>query len=190
MDRRLTAKETAELLGFTTTNLKHYASLLELNGLQLHRNTRNHREYSQRDIDILRAMQILNREKSMPLEDAASFVMSSDTDIDALLSQISPQEVATIDANVSVVPQGSGDAERVLAEVLALLTQRRAEFDALREELAARDKLMIDMQAEVSTQMQEQAATIQELRSEIEELRKQADKPAPSIWSLLFGKKK
>lgn len=189
-DRRLTAKEVAEILGFTTTNLKHYASLLEMNGLELFRNTRNHREYSEQDVKILRAMQRLNRDKSTPLDEAASFVMSADTDIDAILAQGLPQVVASDDANTSVVTQDSGNAERVLAEVLSLLTQRQADYEVLREELEARDKLMLDMQSEVSRQMQEQASTIEDLREEIEELRKQADKPAPSIWSLLFGKKK
>lgn len=189
-DRRLTAKEVAEILGFTTTNLKHYASLLEMNGLELFRNTRNHREYSEQDVKILRAMQRLNRDKSTPLDEAASFVMSADTDIDAILAQGLPQVVASDDANTSVVTQDSGNAERVLAEVLSLLTQRQADYEVLREELEARDKLMLEMQSEVSRQMQEQASTIEDLREEIEELRKQADKPAPSIWSLLFGKKK
>lgn len=183
-DRRQTAKEVADILGFTTTNLKHYASLLELNGLEVYRNTRNHREYSQQDIKLLRAMQRLNREKSTPLDEAASFVMSSDTDIDAILAQGLSPVVATDDANTSVVPQDSGNAERVLAEVLALLTQRQEDYAALQEQLAARDKLMIDMQSEVSTQLQEQAATIDELRKEIEQLKE----VKPTFWGRLFGK--
>lgn len=188
-DRRLTAKEVAEILGFTTTNLKHYAGLLEQNGLELFRNTRNHREYAQQDVKLLRAMQRLNRDKSIPLDEAASFVMSSDTDIDAILAQGTPQVVATNEANTSVVTHDSGNAERVLAEVLALLTQRQADYTALEEQLAARDKLMLEMQSEVSTQLQEQAATIDGLRGEIEELRKLADKPTPSLWVRLFGAK-
>ena len=51
LETRLTAKETAEALQFTTTNLKHYAALLEQNGHAFFRNTRNHREYSRHDVD-------------------------------------------------------------------------------------------------------------------------------------------
>ena len=98
---RLTAKETAEKLSFTTTNLKHYASLLEQNGHKIFRNTRNHREYSLHDVDLLTAMKILNRDKSMLLEEAASLVMSEDTDLQAIL-QLSKER---IDANIRVVAQ-------------------------------------------------------------------------------------
>lgn len=181
---RMTAKEVAEILGFTTTNLKHYAGLLEREGLELFRNTRNHREYSRQDVKLLRAMQLLNREKSMPLDDAASFVMSSDTDIDALLSQQVPQVVATNDANISVVSEESGSAERVLSEVLSLMAQQQAEIVALREELEARDQLSLTFQSELSKQLEEQTATIEDLRKEIAEMKE----TKPSLWSRIFGK--
>lgn len=187
-DRRLTAKEVAEILGFTTTNLKHYASLLEFNGLELFRNSRNHREYSEQDVKILRAMQRLNRDKSTPLDEAASFVMSLDTDIDAILAQGLSPVVATNDANNSVVAHDSGNAERVLSEVLALLTQRKADYDTLRAELEARDKLMIDMQSEVAAQMKEQAATIETLRQQLEEMERKQAEDKRSLWSRIFGK--
>ncbi|MGE7692458.1 MerR family transcriptional regulator [Lysinibacillus sp. NPDC097214] len=193
---RLTAKEVANTLGFSTTNLKHYAALLEQNGLQLYRNTRNHREYSQTDVNILRAMQHLNREKSMPLEEAASFVMSSDIDISAILAPKISQVVATNDANIPVVQQDNDNAERVVAQALAVI-------DALRGELHDRDKLMIEFQSAIDDKLQrqsekleeqtkqiaEQSETIAKLSEQIVEMeRKQLEKPAPSFWSRLFGK--
>lgn len=122
---RNNAKQVADMLGFTTTNLKYYASLLEQNGLEIYRNTRNHREYTQQDVKILRAMQYLNREKSMPLEDAASFVMSSDTDIDDILAQKMAPAIAKNDANISVLKQESDNDFRLLL----------AEQRAMREEM-------------------------------------------------------
>lgn len=188
-ERRLTAKEVATILGFSITNLKHYAGLLEQNGLQLYRNTRNHREYTQTDVNILRAMQHLNRERSMSLEEAASFVMSSDTDINAILAPEISRVVATIDANIPVVPQDSDNAERVVAQAMAII-------DALRGELHNRDKLMIEFQstideklAEQTKQIAEQSKTIAKLSEQIAEMeRKQQEKPEPSFWSRLFGK--
>lgn len=186
---RLTAKEVANILGFTTTNLKHYAALLEQNGLQLYRNTRNHREYSQTDVNILRAMQYLNREKAMPLEEAASFVMSSDIDINTILVPKISQVVATSDANIPVVQQGNDNAERVVAQAMAVI-------DALRGELNDRDNLMIEFQSaideklEIQTkQIAEQSKTIAKLSEQIAEMeRKQQEKPEPSLWSRIFGK--
>lgn len=186
---RLTAKEVANILGFTTTNLKHYAALLEQNGLQLYRNTRNHREYSQTNVNILRAMQHLNREKSMPLEEAASFVMSSDIDINAILAPKISQIAATTDANIPVVQQDSDNVERVVAQAMAVI-------DALRGELHDRDKLMIEFQSTIdeklekqTKQIAEQSETISKLSEQIAKMeRKQQEKSEPSLWSRIFGR--
>lgn len=140
---RISAKELAEILGFTTTNLKHYASLLEQNGLEIYRNTRNHREYTQQDVKILRTMQYLNREKSMPLDEAASFVMSSDTDIDAILAQESTQMVATNDANISVMKQESDNISRVL-EQKAMLEMIEKRMDILQKMLLSPEQQKLD----------------------------------------------
>lgn len=189
-DRRLTAKEVADILGFTTTNLKHYASLLELNGMKIFRNTRNHREYAEHDVKLLRAMQILNRDKSMLLEEAASAVTASDADIEGILTPKMSPVIATDDASISVVPQDGGSAERVLAHLSALMADNKA----LREELHSRDKLMLDFQSDISDKMAEQAKIIEEqsaaletMRAELESIRKIAEEK-PSVWSRLFGR--
>jgi|tagenome__1003787_1003787.scaffolds.fasta_scaffold20530197_1 DNA-binding transcriptional MerR regulator len=132
---RINAKQVADTLGFTITNLKHYASLLEQNGLEIYRNTRNHREYTQQDVKILRTMQHLNREKSMSLEDAASFVMSSDINVDDILAPKTSPIVAKNNTNISVLAQGSDNNMRLLTELSSLLTEQKA----LREEIHARD---------------------------------------------------
>lgn len=187
-DQRITAKQTADLLGFTTTNLKHYASLLEQQGLAIYRNTRNHREYSEQDVKLLRAMQTLNRDKSMLLEDAASLVMSSDTDIDAILAPKSTEIIATIDANMSVVPHDSGDSERLLSLISTLQTELQAR-DALHIEFVASidDKLsaqadIMNEQAKVTAQLLEQNEA---LLAKVEALEKESKR---SLWSRLFGK--
>lgn len=185
MSDRLTAKQTAELLGFTTTNLKHYASLLEGQGLSIYRNTRNHREYSQQDVKLLHAMQTLNRDKSMLLEDAASLVMSSDTDIDSILAPKMTPVIATIDSNMSVVPHDNVDSERLLSLV-----------SSLQSEIQARDALHTEFMAAINEQLEEQQAINERLLAQNEQLlakfeeleRKQESDNRKSLWSRLFGK--
>lgn len=152
---RISAKQVADMLGFTTTNLKHYASLLEQNGLVIYRNTRNHREYTQQDIKILRAMQYLNREKSMSLDEAASFVMSSDTDIDAILASQMTPIVGINDANISVLAQESNNALHVLTQLSSLLAEQKT----LREELQARDIKQNEFIKEIQETFKEIAVT-------------------------------
>ena len=189
---RISAKQAAETLGFTTTNLKHYASLLEQNGLNIYRNSRNHREYTQHDVKILKAMQYLNREKSMSLEDAASKVTESDFDPNSLFSQELQQIAARIDADVSVVKQETDNALKILSELSTIIAEQKM----MRDELILRDKLQSEFmnsieetlakQAEV---MKEQVATIEGMSREIEMLRKQQTEKKSSFWRGLFNRK-
>ena len=184
-DQRLTAKQTADILGFTTTNLKHYALLLEQNGHTLYRNSRNHREYTEYDVKLLRAMQTLNREKSMLLEDAASLVMSSDTDIDAILAPKMTEIVATIDANMSVVPHESVDSERLLSLILSLQSEIQ-DRDALHTQLLAAIDDKLNVQRDINVQLMQQNEA---LLAKLEALeRKQDEESKRSIWSKMFGK--
>ncbi|KGR80098.1 MerR family transcriptional regulator [Ureibacillus sinduriensis] len=189
---RVSAKLASEMLGFTTTNLKHYAALLEQNGLEIYRNSRNHREYTQNDVKILKAMQYLNREKSISLDDAAIKVTSSDFDPDALLSQQLPRVVAQNDANISIVKQENDNTLRILAELSTILTEQKA----IREELLVRDKLQIEFMSTIDNKlaqqaetMKEQAAKIEAINMELETLRKKQIEKSRSFWARLFGSK-
>jgi len=189
---RISAKQAAETLGFTTTNLKHYASLLEQNGLNIYRNSRNHREYTQHDVKILKAMQYLNREKSMSLEDAASKVTESDFDPNSLFSQELQQIAARINADVSVVKQETDNALKIFSELSTIIAEQKM----MRDELILRDKLQSEFmnsieetlakQAEV---MKEQVATIEGMSREIETLRKQQTEKKSSFWRRFFDRK-
>lgn len=189
---RISAKIVSEMLGFTTTNLKHYAALLEQNGLEIHRNSRNHREYTQNDVKILKAMQYLNREKSMSLDNAAIKVTASDFDPDILLSQQLPQIVDQNDANISIVKQESDNALRILSELSILLEEQKA----IREEILVRDKLQVEFMSTIDNKlaqqaetMKEQAAKIEAINMELETLRKQQMEKSTSFWARLFGGK-
>lgn len=80
-------KQAADLLEIGTETLKKYALLLEQNGHTIRRNARNHREYIGKDLALIKAMLILNRDKSVLLEDAASIVTSSDTDVEKIIRE-------------------------------------------------------------------------------------------------------
>lgn len=152
---RISAKQVAHTLGFTITNLKHYANLLEQNGLEIYRNTRNHREYTQQDVKILRAMQYLNREKSMSLDEAASFVMSSDTDIDAILASKMTPIIVKDDAKIRELVQESDHTLRVLAQLSSLLTEQKNIFG----EIQARDIKQNEFMTEIKQTFKEMAVT-------------------------------
>lgn len=206
VDRRLSAKETAELVGLSVTNLKHYASLLEFNGLEIHRNTRNHREYTQHDAKILQAMVKLNRDKSMNLEDAASKVMSADTDLDLIMSLNDAKNDAKEPEVIRVYAHDSEKDIRDIAHVRNDLALALSQLNQVYMELKARDqqrleymqsfestlKEQADRITEQSKAIEEQSKAIAEQSATIAELHKRLDEAAskkPSLWARLFGSK-
>lgn len=185
METRLTAKETAEELQFTTTNLKHYAALLEQNGHAFFRNTRNHREYSQHDVDLLKAMKILNRDKSMLLDEAASFVMSADTDIQSILELKSER----IDANIRVVAQEVDANMPELSAINVFLHEMSLrEQEQLQLLKSINDQLLT--QTEENKMLREELANIKVELQAIKQLKLEEDvmPKKESFWRKIFIK--
>jgi len=182
----LTPAQAADFLDISAHTVKKYARLLELRGHTVARNGLNHRIFTGTDMALMQAMVVLNRDKSVNLEHAADIVTSSDTDISEILGRtVTESEPYTVDST-EIAVQGGHNME-LLTQIF---TQYQNDIITMRTEMEARDQLMIEVQSQISTQLSEQAATIEELREEVAELRKQAeDKPEPtSIWSRLFGK--
>lgn len=192
---RLSASDTATLLGLKTPNLKHYAELLEQNGLNIYRDAKKHRFYTREDIKILKAMIYLNKEKSMLLEDAASFVMSSDTDIDHLLS-----ETKRNNEERRVIAQSIENNLGTLDVLLSILNEQKA----MREDFMKREQSQYEAIKAVETvtlqqhetikevleTVKQQTATIEGLKSELEAVKEQNDEEKElskkSFWAKIF----
>lgn len=154
---RMQAKEVSFLLGFTTTNLKNYANLLEENGLIIHRNAKNHREYTNQDINLIKAMIYLNKKKSMLLEDAASFVMSAD--ITNILSQ--QQELDT---------RKFAQANDNSTDVLSILSNLLQEQKQLRIDMLERDAKHLQFIKIITERLNEQNEALLALQEDIKKL--------------------
>ena len=154
---RMQAKEVSILLGFTTTNLKNYANLLEENGLIIHRNAKNHREYTEHDIKMIRAMIYLNKEKSMLLEDAASLVMSADiTDILSQQQELDTRELAQANDNST--------------DVLSILSNLLQEQKQLRIDMLERDAKHLQFIKIITERLNEQNEALLALQEDIKKL--------------------
>lgn len=182
----LTPAQAADFLDISAHTVKKYARLLELRGHTIARNGLNHRIFTGTDIALMQAMVVLNRDKSVQLEEAADIVTSTDTDISAILGRTVTQSEPHTTDSTEIAVQGAHNME-LLTQIFA---QYQNDMATLRNELEQRDQLMLEVQSQINTQLEEQAATIEGLREEIAELRKQSEeKPEPtSIWSRLFGK--
>lgn len=212
-DRPMTPGQAADFLDVGTTALKKYALLLEQNGYSVGRNDKNHRVYTSGDMAVIRAMLILNRHKSVALEEAASIVTSADTDIAEILSYddtgvdtnsgvhnteptVTTTHVATGTQHIADLMTQLQERDKAYKNFMTLvettLKEQAVTIEVLREELQERDKRQIESTGSISESMKQQMETIEAMRKEIEALRKQqveqAAKPT-SFWGRLFGGK-
>ena len=65
-----------DLLGIDSSTLRKYATLLEGHGYPIHRNTKGHRGYFDKDVSTLRQLIVLSKQEGVPLEQAAISVMT------------------------------------------------------------------------------------------------------------------
>lgn len=71
-----------DLLGIDSSTLRKYATLLEGHGYPIHRNSKGHRGYFDKDVSTLRQLIVLSKQDGVPLEQAAISVMTIVTEKD------------------------------------------------------------------------------------------------------------
>lgn len=194
-----TPKQAADILEIGTETLKKYALLLEHNGHAVHRNARNHRVYNGIDIALVKAMIKLNREKSMPLEDAASKVTSSDVDLKAILGNELHNDDTVTNNNVRTVTTLQDNAwiefyNGFIMELKGLKEENHALQRLIVENDSKHAEAILEISNRVGDQskiIEEQSKAIAEQSATIAELHKRLDEAAskkPSLWARLFGK--
>lgn len=194
-----TPKQAADILEIGTETLKKYALLLEHNGHAVHRNARNHRVYNGIDIALVKAMIKLNREKSMPLEDAASKVTSSDVDLKAILGNELHNDDTVTNNNVRIVTTLQDNAwiefyNGFIMELKGLKEENHALQRLIVENDTKYAEAILEISNRVGDQLkiiEEQSKAIAEQSATIAELHKRLDEAAskkPSLWARLFGK--
>ena len=69
-------KNVQDLLGIDSSTLRKYAILLEGHGYPIHRNTKGHRGYFDKDVSTLRQLIEISKQDGMTMERAAIFVVT------------------------------------------------------------------------------------------------------------------
>lgn len=201
-DQQYTPAQVAEILDVGATAVRKYSLLLEQYGHEIKRNNKGYRVYSGHDVALLKALLVLNRDKSMTLDDAASRVTSSDVDIAAIIGFNDDTHSAMQNAVSAVMttqpPSVAGDIAAYEAAV-ALIEQLQQQVElsntlhtkfmaAIDEKLEEQHNVIALQNEEMalqSEQLKRQAEILEEQAKQIEEL-KQLQKR--SFWAKLFGK--
>ncbi len=180
MEERLySPKEVTEQLETTAETLKKYSLLLEKNGMNISRNKRGHREYSEENIKIIKALIYLNKEKSVSLEDAASLVLSSDFDFTimqpSVIDNVTNPTVTTL-LNNDITLQN---------EVVVMVTNQLLQ---LHNELEVQKKKDDEFQKIVTDRLEEQRDLIIQQEEMLKKLSKRLEESKKSFWQKLFSK--
>lgn len=173
-----TSGEAARFLHVSTSTLTKYAGLLEDNGHKIQRNPKNHRCFYGDDMARIKAMVILNRMRSIPLEEAATLVTKADADIAAIL-KLDKENVV------------QGDVPAVQhKEVLAKQIQHvSTELDGILSQVQAQEQLHKDFVEDVSDILTQQSDVIKKQNDLIDQLlHEQAKQKKKRSWlsRLLF----
>lgn len=180
MEERLySPKEVVEKLETTAETLKKYSLLLEKNGMDISRNKRGHREYSEENIKIIKSLFYLNKEKSMSLEDAASLVLSSDFDFTIMQSTVIDNVT-----NPAVITLSSNDIT-LQNEVIVTVTNQLLQ---LHNELEVQQKKNNEFQKIVTDRLEEQRDLIIQQEEMLKKLSRQLEENKKSFWQKLFSR--
>lgn len=180
MEERLySPKEVVEQLDTSAETLKKYSLLLEKNGMNISRNKRGHRGYSEENIKIIKALIYLNKEKSVNLEDAASLVLSSDFDFTimhpSVMNNVTNPTVTTLLRNDIALQN----------EIVVMVTNKLIQ---LHNELEVQRKKDDEFQKIVTDRLEEQRDLIIQQEEMLNKLSKQLEKSNKSLWQKFFSK--
>lgn len=172
-------KEVVEQMKTSAETLKKYSLLLEKNGMNISRNKRGHREYSEENIKIIKALFYLNKEKSVNLEDAASLVLSSDFDFTIM----QPNVIDNV-TNTTVTTLSSNDIT-LQNELIVTITNQLLNFH---DELEIKKKKDDEFQKIVTDKLEEQRDLIIQQEEMLKKLNQQLEEKKKTFWQKLFLK--
>ncbi|MGG2109087.1 MerR family transcriptional regulator [Lysinibacillus pakistanensis] len=180
MEERLhSPKEVVEQLELSAETLKKYSLLLEKNGMNISRNKRGHREYSEGNIKIIETLIYLNKEKSVSLEDAASLVLSSDFDFTIMQSNVIDNV-----KNPTVTTLLSNDIT-LQNEVVVMVKNQLLQ---LHNELEVQKKKDDEFQKIVTDRLEEQRDLIIQQEEMLKKLSQKLEENKKNFWKKLFSK--
>lgn len=174
----MSPKQVVDSLDISAEALKKYSLLLEKSGMDIDRNKRGHRQYSEENVETIKALMFLNKEKSVNLDEAASMVTASDFDFSIM------NGTDTVTHN-DVIPLQSNDMTVHNELAVTVINQ----LQLLKSEIDHRDMRTAEFQKIVTERLEEQRDLIVSQEEKIEELKQLLlEENKKSFWQKLFGK--
>lgn len=138
----------AEQLGISKASLQHYMTILEEHGYKVRRNSRMHRQFSDQDLDLLRAFLTLNKERGYKLKEAAQIV----TEPNFEPADIIQNSIIAAPPHVSQFEDISNSMQ-LLATHVHGIEQQNSQLLTLIEEQRTQNELLIDQNHTLKQQL-------------------------------------
>ncbi len=120
-----------ELLGIDSNTLRKYATLLERHGYPIHRNSRGHRSYFEKDINTLRKFIDFSSQEGMTLELSAQAIMTwiseenkTITMSDENLPLTEPDKEMSLNGDFNEFMERIENLERINMDLIKLLKEK------------------------------------------------------------------
>ena len=142
----------AEQLGISKTSLQYYIHILEDHGYEVSRNSRMHRQFSNKDLMILRAFLTLYKKQGYKLKDAAEIVVQPNFEL--------PNEVLTIN-NPQIMPsdihlarfEDISNSMQLMASHIYGIEQQNTQLITLIEEQRTQNELLLEQNQTLKQQL-------------------------------------
>ena len=141
----------AEQLGISKTSLQHYIHILEENGYEVSRNSRMHRQFSDKDIMLLRAFLTLYKKHGYKLKDAAETVMQPNFELPNEVLLHSPQ-IMPADVHLAQFEDISNSMQLMASHIYGI-EQQNTQLLTLIEEQRTQNELLLEQNQTLKQQL-------------------------------------
>lgn len=202
------SQEVADILDISTATLRAHSKALENAGYEFKKNANKQRQYSDKDVDILRAMLALKNEHGLSLKEAIDKVSSADFAPSSVLQPIAERQsespsaptsqpinselYAVLEMLTDEMVALKGENQALREQVSALERKQDETLKAISEVSATEEIAMVKEQIDKLSNSRANGIVINEVRKlsvKLDKLEEQAkESESRGFWARLFGK--
>lgn len=202
------SQEVADILDISTATLRAHSKALENAGYEFKKNANKQRQYSDKDVDILRAMLALKNEHGLALKSAIDKVSSADFSPSSVLQPIAERQsespsaptaqpinselYAVLEMLTDEMVALKGENQALREQVSALERKQDETLKAISEVSATEEIAKVKEQIDKLSNSRANGIVLNEVRKlsvKLDKLEEQAkESETKGFWARLFGK--
>ena len=142
----------AEQLGISKTSLQHYIHILEEHGYEVSRNSRMHRQFSDKDLMVLHAFLTLYKKQGYKLKDAAETVLQPDFELPNEVQTIHTPQIMPSDVHLAQFEDISNSMQLMASHIYGI-EQQNTQLLTLIEEQRTQNELLLEQNQTLKQQL-------------------------------------